>query len=194
MLGSSLDYEQTLAGVARLAVPRVADWCAVDIFVDGKLERLALEHADPLKLALARELEQPLLSAVAAATRTAEPVLVTDVDEDALAAFRFDDSQLEIAHVRADRARRNSETAIIESWHRVRSSIARARASRAAEVASERAAEVARARYEAGTGTQLEVSQSERDLFAAQVARIQAHADLRVARLALRLRSGRGRP
>ena len=56
VLGSSLDYEQTLTDVARLAVPRVADWCAVDIFVDGKLERLALEHADPLKLALAREL------------------------------------------------------------------------------------------------------------------------------------------
>ena len=64
VLGSSLDYEQTLADVARLAVPRVADWCAVDIFVDGKLERLALEHADPLKLALARELEEPMLAAV----------------------------------------------------------------------------------------------------------------------------------
>ena len=40
VLGSSLDYEQTLADVARLAVPHVADWCTVDIFVDGKLERL----------------------------------------------------------------------------------------------------------------------------------------------------------
>jgi PAS domain-containing protein len=31
---SSLDYEQTLAAVARLAVPTLADWCAVDI-VEG---------------------------------------------------------------------------------------------------------------------------------------------------------------
>jgi len=54
VLGSSLDYEQTLADVARLAVPRVADWCAVDIFVGDRLERLALEHVDPLKLARAR--------------------------------------------------------------------------------------------------------------------------------------------
>ena len=61
VLGSSLDYEQTLADVARLAVPRVADWCAVDIFVDGALERLALEHADPLKVALARELQEAML-------------------------------------------------------------------------------------------------------------------------------------
>jgi outer membrane protein TolC len=72
----------------------------------------------------------------------------------------------------------------------VRSLLARARAARAAQAASERAATVARVRFEAGTGTQLEVSQSERDLFQAEVARIQADADLRVARLALRLRSG----
>jgi PAS domain S-box-containing protein len=104
VLGSSLDYEETLADVARLAVPHVADWCAVDIFVDGTLERLALEHADPLKLALARELEAPMLSAVTVATRTTEPVLVTEVDERALAAFRFNDDQLEIARTLAPKS------------------------------------------------------------------------------------------
>jgi PAS domain S-box-containing protein len=101
VLGSSLDYEQTLADVARLAVPRVADWCAVDIFVDGKLERLALEHVDPLKLTLARELQETMLTAVGAAgagaIRSREPVLVRDVDDEALASFGFDKSQLEIA-------------------------------------------------------------------------------------------------
>ena len=104
VLGSSLDYEQTLADVARLAVPRVADWCAVDIFVDGKLQRLALEHADGLKLALARELEAPMLAAVTVATRTTEPVLVTEIDERALASFRFDENQLEIARALAPRS------------------------------------------------------------------------------------------
>jgi PAS domain S-box-containing protein len=108
VLGSSLDYEQTLGDVARLAVPRVADWCAVDIFVDGKLERLALEHFDPLKLALARELETTMLTAAdaagAGAIRAHEPVLVRDVDEDALASFGFDQSQLEIAHALAPRS------------------------------------------------------------------------------------------
>ena len=104
VLGSSLDYEQTLADVARLAVPRVADWCAVDIFVDGKLQRLALEHADPLKLALARELEEPMLSAVAVATRTTEPVLVKEIGERELAAFRFSEAQLEIARTLAPRS------------------------------------------------------------------------------------------
>ena len=104
VLGSSLDYEQTLADVARLAVPRVADWCAVDIFVDGKLQRLALEHADPLKLALARELEEPMLSTVTVATRTTDPVLVTEIDERTLAAFRFNEDQLEIARTLAPRS------------------------------------------------------------------------------------------
>jgi outer membrane protein TolC len=107
------------------------------------------------------------------------------------AAISARDRQLEAALLRRERAERTAQTAIIEAWHRVRSSIARARASRAALEASTRAAEVARARFSAGTGTQLEVSQSERDLFAAEVARIQADADLRVARHALRLRSGR---
>jgi PAS domain S-box-containing protein len=107
-LGSSLDYEQTLAAVARLAVPRVADWCAVDIFVGERLERLALEHVDPLKLALARELEEQMLkareTAGAAAIRDREPVLVQEVDEEALASFGFDERQLEIARTLAPRS------------------------------------------------------------------------------------------
>ncbi len=108
VLGSSLDYEQTLGDVARLAVPRVADWCAVDIFVDGKLERLALEHVDPHKLALARELQGPMLAAAdsagAEAIRAREAVLVRDIDNEALASFGFDASQLEIARSLAPRS------------------------------------------------------------------------------------------
>ena len=48
MLASSLDYEQTLRGVAELAVPGLADWCAVDMPADdGELEPVALAHVDP---------------------------------------------------------------------------------------------------------------------------------------------------
>ena len=36
VLAGSLDYEETLAAVARLAVPDIADWCAVDAIVDGE--------------------------------------------------------------------------------------------------------------------------------------------------------------
>ena len=108
VLGSSLDYEQTLTDVARLAVPRIADWCAVDIFVDGKLERLALAHVDPLKIALARELQEAMLHASGAAGATAirahEPVLVREVDDEALTTFGFDERQLEIARSLAPRS------------------------------------------------------------------------------------------
>ena len=108
VLGSSLDYGQTLGDVARLAVPQIADWCAVDVFIDGKLERLALEHADPLKLALARELQESMLtsssSAGSRAIRSSEPVLVTDVDDAVLESFAFDAAQLEIAKALAPRS------------------------------------------------------------------------------------------
>ena len=58
-LSSSLDYRTTLASVARLAVPRLADWCAVDIVEeDGSLERLAVEHEDPQKVQLAHKLQE----------------------------------------------------------------------------------------------------------------------------------------
>jgi PAS domain S-box-containing protein len=58
-LGASLDYEATLATVARLAVPALADWCAVDLVgPDGALRRIAISHVDPIRESLAWELER----------------------------------------------------------------------------------------------------------------------------------------
>ena len=57
ILSSSLDYEGTLAEVARLAVPALADWCVVDIAdADGRLQRVTVAHTDPDKEQLAWEL------------------------------------------------------------------------------------------------------------------------------------------
>ena len=57
-LGGSLDYEATLRTVAQLAVPRIADWCAVDIVDDqGRVQRLAAAHVDPARIELARTLQ-----------------------------------------------------------------------------------------------------------------------------------------
>src|SRR6476661_9646464 len=51
VLASSLDYRATLTAAARLAVPRLADWCAVDVVDgDGRLHRLAIAHVDPGKV------------------------------------------------------------------------------------------------------------------------------------------------
>jgi PAS domain S-box-containing protein len=55
VLASSLDVEKTLATLARLAVPRLADWCAIDVMDHdrGRLEQLAVAHVDPAKVSLA---------------------------------------------------------------------------------------------------------------------------------------------
>lgn len=57
MLAGSLDYEATLTAVANLAVPAIADWCAVDIgTASGRIERLAVAHVDPTKVEHARSI------------------------------------------------------------------------------------------------------------------------------------------
>ncbi len=59
VLTSSLDYQQTLKTVAQLAVPELADWCAVDIRTsDDSVERLAVTHIDPEKVKWAHELRR----------------------------------------------------------------------------------------------------------------------------------------
>jgi PAS domain S-box-containing protein len=48
VLGSSLDYAPTLQRIAQLAVPQVADWCAVDLLGErGEIERVAVHGSDP---------------------------------------------------------------------------------------------------------------------------------------------------
>jgi len=67
LLASSLDMDETLDTVARLAVPALADWCAVDLLdEDGALRRVALAHVDPDKLALGT-------SSTSASRRTSRP-------------------------------------------------------------------------------------------------------------------------
>src|SRR6185437_12079704 len=56
VLSASLDFRSTLASVAKLAVPRIADWARVDMVEDGRLHTLAVEHVDPQKVELAFEL------------------------------------------------------------------------------------------------------------------------------------------
>jgi signal transduction histidine kinase len=55
-LASSLDYHDTLKAVAQMAVPHIADWCAVDVVnAGGGIEQLAIAHVDPARIAYARE-------------------------------------------------------------------------------------------------------------------------------------------
>jgi len=59
VLVGSLDYETTLEEVAQLAVPDVADWCAVEIGEPGAVtHRIAVAHVDPAKVQLADDLRR----------------------------------------------------------------------------------------------------------------------------------------
>jgi len=103
VLAQSLDYEETLAAVAGLAVPEIADWCAVDI-VDhaGEVRRLAVAHVDPAKVQYARELQEKYPTDPNAAggvhevIRTGKPVLVESISPELLAQRVPDEERLRI--------------------------------------------------------------------------------------------------
>jgi PAS domain S-box-containing protein len=101
-LGSSLDYRTTLAALAKMAVPRIADWVRVDIVEDGKLRTLAVEHVDKRKIELALELGRRYPEDPDAAQgpplvlRTGESELVTEISEERLSELTVDDLHLEL--------------------------------------------------------------------------------------------------
>ncbi|MEX2542414.1 MAG: ATP-binding protein [Trueperaceae bacterium] len=59
LLGSSLDFAETLSRLGGLMVPRWADWCAVDILdADGNAQRLSVTHQDSSKVEAAHEIQR----------------------------------------------------------------------------------------------------------------------------------------
>jgi PAS domain S-box-containing protein len=58
ILSSSLDFEETLASLASLCVPFLADWCTVDVLDGSELRRVAVVHADPAKVEFAKQLQE----------------------------------------------------------------------------------------------------------------------------------------
>lgn len=58
-LSESLDLPTTLTNIARLVVPRLADWCLVDMIMeDGSIALLVAEHAEPTRIEHVRALRQ----------------------------------------------------------------------------------------------------------------------------------------
>ena len=103
LLASSTDYEATLGEVAKLIVPQFADWCGISMLDQGGTPRqLAVAHADPAKVAWARELNErypPDLNAptgVPQVIRTGKPELYTEIPEELLVAGARDDEHLRI--------------------------------------------------------------------------------------------------
>jgi GAF domain-containing protein len=93
ILASSLDYEATLAAVAQLIVPRLADWCSVDLVgAQGAIERMTVAHVDPEKVRWAHEISRRYPHDPAAPTgvphviRSGQPELVAEITDEMLAA------------------------------------------------------------------------------------------------------------
>lgn len=100
-LAESLDYETTLQRVARLAVPRVADWCSVEIAdADGMPQLLALAHVDPEKVSLAHAHRRRYPAdpdapyGAATAIRTGQSQLLHEIPDAALVASAQDAAHL----------------------------------------------------------------------------------------------------
>jgi len=60
VLAGSLDYEQTFSSLARLIVPRLAEFCIIDRLDDaGNLHQVAVAHRDPHQEAVLRQIRYP---------------------------------------------------------------------------------------------------------------------------------------
>lgn len=102
-LASSLDYETTLSRVANLAVPFIADWCAVDLLgEDQVIRRVAIAHLDPSKVELAWELNRRYPENLSHSTglpkvlRTGESAIAAEIPEADLLAAAQDDEHLQM--------------------------------------------------------------------------------------------------
>jgi PAS domain S-box-containing protein len=86
MLSSSLDVDETLQAIARIAMPELAEMVMVDMIEDGAVRRVAAGHADERVSALAERARHfpPRIGdsgPQAQVMRTGHPLLVREIDE-----------------------------------------------------------------------------------------------------------------
>ena len=103
LLSSTLDVSATLSQVAALAVPHVADWCAVHLArPDGTIEPLVVAHVNPGKIKWAESLREQYPedysgeSGVGRVIRTGEPQMIAEITDEMLVAGAQDAEHLRI--------------------------------------------------------------------------------------------------
>jgi len=105
-LARTLDYDETLATIARLAVPELADWCiaCIDFTVDrGEVRRLRISHRDHIKAQhttaalekCARDQAPPIVSSVMA---TGEATLHADIADESVVMFAAAPKCMRLVH------------------------------------------------------------------------------------------------
>ena len=91
ILASSLEYETTIAATARLMVPTIADWCSVDVPVDGEIKQLGAAQLETPAFRLMSEvrarssLSSDASTGLAHVIRTGESQFVSEVTDAYLA-------------------------------------------------------------------------------------------------------------
>jgi PAS domain S-box-containing protein len=103
-LSSVLDVQKTLSTLARLAVPKLADWCAVDMIGDDPSLsiQVAVAHVDPAKLQRAEDLgkryppDPHAKTGVPNVLRTGKSEFYPEIPEELLAASAVDAEHLRL--------------------------------------------------------------------------------------------------
>ena len=102
VLASSLDYRTVLAAVADLVVPRLADWCVVQLLEGDRLQTVALTHFDSEKVAWANQYADRYPTDMSAPSgapnviRTGNSELYPYIAEDMVTAAAVDDEHLSL--------------------------------------------------------------------------------------------------
>ncbi|HEX2032362.1 MAG TPA: PAS domain S-box protein [Actinomycetota bacterium] len=103
LLSSSFDEKATIDGLAALAVPRLADWCVIQMIGEGGIvERTVVRHSDPERRRWAQEFVDALPPREVRATplrevlATGKPLLLPRISEAQLREAASDDETLEV--------------------------------------------------------------------------------------------------
>ncbi|HEX6573740.1 MAG TPA: PAS domain-containing protein [Gemmatimonadaceae bacterium] len=104
-LYSTMDYETRLAELAKFIVPKLADWCAVDILqADDSFKRLAVVHSEPDKVRLAKRLDEDYPEDPASPTgrrevlKTGKPVYMAEITTGMIDAGARDEQHAKLIH------------------------------------------------------------------------------------------------
>jgi PAS domain S-box-containing protein len=102
LLSSTMDPDAILSRLARLAVPRLADWCAIDVARPNLAhERLIIAHRDEEKAAMISEIDRdyrlpPEIDPIVNVLTTGKSQLVEYLDPAYVESFARDERHLEI--------------------------------------------------------------------------------------------------
>jgi len=101
LLAESLEYEDRLAKIARLAIPVLGDWCAIDVMEEsGTVKRVAIAARDSSKEELERTLQERYPFGATTPYRTAnvlrtrEPEVYAEIPDELLIASAHDAEHL----------------------------------------------------------------------------------------------------